>query len=62
LYLALGRSQEAVAEARRAVEINPSAREYYQQLAIALRAAGLEGDAAQVEQTAGRLAEKSQSE
>ena len=56
LYLALGRSQEAVAEARRAVEINPSAREYFLQLASALRAAGMEGDAAQAEQTAARLA------
>jgi hypothetical protein len=62
LYLALGRSQEAVAEARRAVEINPSAREYYWQLAIALRAAGLEREAAQAEQTAARLAGKSQRE
>ena len=61
LYLALGRFQEALAEARRAVEINPSEREYYRQLAITLRAAGLEGDAAQAEQTAARLA-KSQSE
>jgi tetratricopeptide (TPR) repeat protein len=62
LYLALRRSQEAIAEARRAVEINPSEREYYRHLAIALRAAGLEGDAAQAEQTAARLAGKSQRE
>jgi len=60
LYLALGRSQEAVAEARRAVEINPSAPEYFRQLAAALRAAGLERDAAQADQTAARLAGKSQ--
>lgn len=58
LYQALGRSQEAVAEARRAVETNPSAPEYFRQLAKALRAAGLEHDAAQAEQTAARLVGK----
>ncbi len=62
LYVALGRSQEAVAEARRAVEINPSAPEYFRQLAIALRAAGLERDAAQAEQTGARLAGELQRE
>lgn len=62
LYLALGRGPEAVAEARRAVEINPSSPEYFRQLAAALRAAGAERDAAQAEQTAASLAGNSQRE
>jgi tetratricopeptide (TPR) repeat protein len=48
---------EAVAEARRVVEIDPSSAGHFRQLAGALRSAGLVDEAAQAEKTADRLTE-----